>query len=64
VIDFLDGLKVRPGIREQLLDEPEEALKAAEIACQTLSALHNEGKVQNIPVSQKISIRNIRAKEH
>ncbi|MGM5481830.1 MAG: minichromosome maintenance protein MCM [Nanobdellota archaeon] len=67
VFDFMELASFSPELSELLLEEPEEVLKAADIAITNID-LPNETKnikarLINLPEDQKILIRNIRA-EH
>ncbi len=61
-VDFFDISKFDPDLAEILLDEPEEVIKAAEMAIEQFD-LKKPLKVRifNFPDSQKVLIRNIRA---
>ncbi len=65
-VDFAELSKFDPALAEELLDSPEESLKAIEIACRQID-LPNEKRIRpriaNIPESRKIMISNIRS-EH
>ena len=65
-MDFTDLSKFDPAIAEELLNEPEETLKAIEIACGQID-LPNDKKITirftNLPESTKVMIRHIRS-EH
>lgn len=66
VLDFAELSKFDPDLAEDLLDVPEEAVKAAELAIEQFD-LPKEIKnfrvrFGNIPESQRIMIRNIRSK--
>lgn len=64
VVDFSELSSFDPEIGEQLLDEPEETLKAMNIALERFEAPKSfKVRFKNLPESQKLDIRNIRA-EH
>lgn len=67
VIDFKDLGKFCPELAEQLLDEPEEVLKAFELSMRNFDLPEDTKsfafRIKNIPEQQKIFIRNIRS-EH
>lgn len=65
-IDFTELSKFDPQLADTLLDQPEEVLKAGEIAIQQFD-LPNSFKIfhiriKNLPEGQKLLIRNIRSK--
>ena len=62
VIDFSDLLKFEPEIADSLLEEPEEVIKAAEIAVEEALSL-GEFKIRftNLPKSQFLMIKDIRS---
>ncbi|PIY60543.1 hypothetical protein COY95_01220, partial [Candidatus Woesearchaeota archaeon CG_4_10_14_0_8_um_filter_47_5] len=66
VVDFFDLTKYDPQIAEYVLEEPEEIFKAAEIAGEDLEVPPDIGRFRvrfkNLPLSQKIMIRDIRSK--
>ena len=66
LIDFTELIKFSPGVAEDLLEQPEEVIKAAEIAVEQFDTLGDVKNINvrfsNIPISQKIMLRNIRAK--
>ncbi len=61
-VDFLKLAKFEPSLSEELLNEPEETIRAAEVAINQMDFKQPE-KVRffNIPKSQKITIRDIRS---
>ncbi len=66
VVDFTRLLKYDPDIAEELLEMPEDVLKAAEIAVSEVvdkELKKFELRFKNLPAGQKIMIRNIRS-EH
>ncbi len=71
VVDFSELSKFDPSLAEEFLNEPEESLKAVEMACKQIDLptdIPNESakikvRLTNIPDFQKIMIRNIRS-EH
>ena len=66
VIDFSDLLKFNPELADELLEDPEEVIKAGEIAIQEFDLPDNlknfKIRFNNLPEDQKIMIRNIRSK--
>lgn len=67
LIDYSEMIKlVPPDLTENLLERPEEVIKAAEIAIEQFDTLGDVKKIRarffNLPPSQKIMLRNIRAK--
>lgn len=66
IIDFNDLSKFDPDLAEQLLSEPEDSLKAAELSLSQFD-LPDGAKIRvrtrNLPSSERISIKNIRS-EH
>lgn len=64
IIDFSELTKFDHELAEQLLEEPEDTIKAAEIALEQFD-LKEALKVRfkNLPESQKFSIKDIRAKD-
>ena len=66
LIDFSDISKFDPGLADDLLDKPEEAIEAAELAVQQfdLEGDTKDLKIRfcNLPESQKIMISSIRSK--
>lgn len=66
VIDFMDLAKFDPDLANELLDDPEEVIKAAELSVEQFD-LDDDVKglkirFKNLPESQGIMIRNIRSK--
>ena len=62
IIDFFDLSKFDHELAEQLLDEPEETIKAAEIAIeQTDIGKKLRVRFKNLPLTQMADIRNLRA---
>ena len=66
IIDFMDLAKFNPDLANELLDDPEEVIKAAELSVEQFDL---EGDVKslnirfkNLPESQKVLIRDIRSK--
>ncbi|MBI2141976.1 hypothetical protein HYU15_00625 [Candidatus Woesearchaeota archaeon] len=63
-IDFNDLTKFDPGLAQELLNSPEDALKSAELACRQID-LPEEAKIKprltNLPESQKVMISEIRS---
>ncbi len=66
LIDFSELIKFDPELAENVLEQPEETIKAAEIAIEQFDTLGNVKKFHarfvNLPISQKIMIRDIRSK--
>ncbi len=66
-IDFSELAKFSPELAEDLLEQPEDTLKAGEIAIEQFETFNKEAKLrirlENIPESQRIMIRNVRS-EH
>src|SRR3989338_11709597 len=65
-LDFSELIKVNTEISEEVLDAPEELLKAAEIAVKDFDLPKKISKFTirlcNLPISQKIQISEIRSK--
>lgn len=64
VVDFSDLLKFDPDIANELLEQPNEVLEAAEEALKNVADLNVKRfhiRFTNLPDSQKILIRNIRS---
>jgi replicative DNA helicase Mcm len=65
VIDFMELAKFDPDLANELLDNPEEVIKAAELSIEKFD-LESDVKLRmrfrNLPESQKIFIRDIRSK--
>ncbi|MEM3127099.1 MAG: hypothetical protein QW331_03470, partial [Candidatus Woesearchaeota archaeon] len=66
VVDFSKLLKFDHELAEELLDQPEETLKAMELAIEQFDLPkkleHFKVRISNLPVSQQMMIRNIRSK--
>ena len=66
-IDFAQLSKFEPQLADILLDHPDDVLKAAEIAIEQFDLPTKEKKftvrVQNLPKSRYIKIRNVRSKD-
>ncbi|MCK5282303.1 MAG: minichromosome maintenance protein MCM [Nanoarchaeota archaeon] len=66
LIDFSELIKFEPEIADDLLEQPDEVIKAAEIAIEqfdTLGDVRNfKARFFNLPKGQQIMIRNIRSK--
>ncbi|MBL7059245.1 ATP-binding protein [Candidatus Pacearchaeota archaeon] len=63
VLDFFELTKFDPRLADQLLEEPEETLKAAEIALEQFDVRKGfRIRFRNLPKSQEIFIRNLRSK--
>ncbi|MAG50798.1 AAA family ATPase [archaeon] len=64
VVDFGELSKFDPDLAEQLLNEPEDTIKAAELAIEQFDLPHFfKVRFSNLPKSQDIKIRDIRS-EH
>ncbi len=62
IVDFFELSKFDHDLAEQLLDEPEETIKAAEIAIEQIDlGKFLRVRFQSLPDAQKISIRNLRS---
>ena len=63
LIDFFELTKYDPQLADQLLEEPEETLKAAEVALEQFDVKGRfRVRFSNLPKSQEIFIRNLRSK--
>ena len=64
VVDFSELTKFDPEFADLLLDQPDEVIKAAELATEQFDLQEKGVKIRfsNLPESQKIVIRNIRSK--
>ena len=65
VIDFNGLSKFDPNLAELLLEQPEDTIKAAEIAIDQFDIENSENtkvRFKNLPESQQIMLRNIRSK--
>ncbi len=67
VVDFSDLLRFDPRLSEELLEQPEEVIKAAELAIEQFDLpeeISEQFRVRfrNIPKNQEIRIRDIRSK--
>ncbi len=62
-IEFQELAKHDPELADQLINEPEETIKAAEVALQQFDLPKGEFRVRflNLPESQKIKVRDIRS---
>lgn len=65
IVDFSDLAKFDPDLAEQLLSEPEDTLKAAELSLDQfdLGTSNLRIRIRNLPTSEKLFIKNIRS-EH
>lgn len=62
IVDFSDLIKFDPDLAEILLQEPEEGVKAAEIAIEQFDlGADLRVRFNNLPLSQRIFIRDIRS---
>ena len=64
-IDFSELSKFNPNLAELLLEQPEDTIKATEIAIEQFDIENSENtkaRFNNLPESQQIMIRNIRSK--
>ena len=63
LIDFFDLTKYDPKLADQLLLEPEETIKAAEMALEQFEVKKGfRVRFRNLPKSEEIFIRNLRSK--
>jgi DNA replicative helicase MCM subunit Mcm2 (Cdc46/Mcm family) len=63
VLDFFELTKFDPKLADQLLEEPEETLKAAEMALEQFDVKKGfRVRFKNLPKSQEVYIRNLRSK--
>ena len=65
VIDFSELSKFDPELADILLEQPEDTIKAAELAIEQMDIENSENtrvRFNNLPESQTIMIRNIRSK--
>ncbi|MBI5798198.1 hypothetical protein HZA98_04825, partial [Candidatus Woesearchaeota archaeon] len=63
LVDFFDITKYDPKLADQLLEEPEETTKAAEMALEQFEVKKGfRIRFRNLPKSQEIYIRNLRSK--
>lgn len=66
VLDFMELAGFNPDLSDQLLEEPEEVLKAADIAITNIDlpkeTKNIKARLTNLPEDQKVLVRNIRAK--
>ena len=63
IIDFFELTKFDPRLADQLLEEPEETIKAAEIALEQFDVPKIfRVRFKNLPKSQEIFVRNLRSK--
>ncbi len=62
-IEFPELAKHDPELADQLINEPEETIKAAEVALQQFDLPKEEFRVRflNLPESQKVKVRDIRS---
>lgn len=64
VIDFSELAKHDPELSEQLLEDPENTIKAAELAIEQFDLKEKiKIRLKNLPESQKVDISDIRAKD-
>src|SRR3990167_4741133 len=64
LIDFKDLSKFDPDLAEQLLNEPEETIKAAELSLEQFDLPEKavvRVRIKNLPESQKVVIKDIRS---
>jgi len=62
IVDFSELLKFDPELAELLLHEPEEVVKAAEIALEQFDfGVNLKVRFNNLPLSQMVKIRDIRS---
>ena len=65
IIDFEELLKFNHKLAEELLEKPDEVIRAIELACQEFDLESNINfriRVKNIPNTQKVAIKNVRSK--
>jgi replicative DNA helicase Mcm len=64
VVDFNNLIKFAPDLADLLLDQPEEVIKGAEIACEQITekAKRVVVRIRNLPPVCHLLIRNIRSK--
>ncbi|MBW2989857.1 ATP-binding protein [Candidatus Woesearchaeota archaeon] len=65
VIDFSELSKFDPELADMLLEQPEDTIKAAELAVEQLDIENSENtkiRFSNLPESQSMMVRNIRSK--
>ena len=66
VVDFSELSKFDPALADELLEEPEDMIRAAELAIEEFDLQGDikgfKIRFSNLPESQKIMIRNIRSK--
>ena len=64
IIDFNELSKFNPDLANALLEQPDEVIKAAELAVEQFDLETTKFRIRfsNLPESQKIEIRNIRSK--
>ena len=66
LLDYRKLARWSPELADDLLDDPDESLKAAEVACESLQLEDPVGvrvRIRNLPKSSKVRIRDIRS-EH
>jgi len=65
IIDFVELSKFNPDMADYLLDTPEEAIKAAELAIESIDLPNQiqawKVRFTNLPQSQKVIIRDVRS---
>ncbi len=64
IVDFQDLAKFDPELSEQLLEDPEDTVKALEVSLEQFDIPQNlniRTRINNLPVSQKILIKDIRS---
>jgi len=65
VVDFNEVSRFDPELADILLEQPEDSIKAAELAIEQLDLENSENtkvRFSNLPESQQIMVRNIRSK--
>lgn len=61
VIDFFDLTKYDPRLADQLLEEPEETVRAAELSLEAFDIKKGfRVRIHNLPKSQEVFVRNVR----
>lgn len=65
IINFEELLKFNHELAEELLEKPDEVIRASELACQEFDLASNINlkiRFENLPSTQKVAIKNIRSK--
>src|SRR3989344_6648413 len=63
IIDFSELARFDPELAEQLLDEPDDVIKAAEMALEQFDLVKTplNVRIRNLPESETVTIKNIRS---